>query len=471
MTLPLIPNAAINLPPAAQLNNAAPRQAVSHASLLQFTNLFGSLIEDAETTPPPKASPANPELTAFESALQSQTTPVPTQPPLVLSALLRLHVVPTSENSKAETTDDNDAESSGTSQSNSNQATAALPLPIQNFHQPLLAPAPETPSVQTNVPTANPGKPQLGPATAVLAPEPASPRVKVSADPAQPSESFSLAFAAKVTPKENTVGPSAQVPLPSQAPTQSPKQSDTSAEPDPLTTLPVAGSQKGSSGHDPGDPSPSPKQSEKSAFKQSPPTPTPDPAPSQPLNQVAPPTAPTTVPTHDPSTSTASTTGERVAESAPARHSLDTRPVAAALPEATAASKSEPVRDLSLRLGNTPSNQVEVKIQERAGELHVAVSSSNSELTSDLRQQVGELVGKLDRAGYHTETVRLPSTPTMQNASQASAGQQDLPNGNQQQQNPREQSPARQKKATQPQWLQEINTTFGPTAIQGEMNQ
>ena len=246
MTLPLIPNAAINLPPAAQLNNPAPRQVVSHASLLQFTNLFGSLIEDANTTPPPKASPANPELTAFESALQAQTTPVPTQPPLVLSALLRLHVVPTSENSKAETTDDNDAESTGTSQSNPNQATA-LPLPIQNFHQPLLAPVPETPSVQPNFPTANPGKLQLGPARELLAPEPASPQVKVSADTPPPPQSFSLAFAAKVTPKENTVGPSAQVASPAQPPTQSPKQSDTSAEPDTLTTLPVAGSQKGSS--------------------------------------------------------------------------------------------------------------------------------------------------------------------------------------------------------------------------------
>jgi hypothetical protein len=154
-------------------------------------------------------------------------------------------------------------------------------------------------------------------------------------------------------------------------------------------------------------------------------------------------------------------------ESAPVNQPTDERPAAAALPDTSASPKSEPLRDLSLRIGTSPTNQVEVKLQERAGELHVAVLSSSPALTTDLRQQVGDLVGKLDRAGYHAETFGAsPSLASKQSDSQSGAGQQQEPSGRQQPQD-QQQNPGGRKRPNQPQWLQEMNTSFGPTAAEG----
>ena len=145
----------------------------------------------------------------------------------------------------------------------------------------------------------------------------------------------------------------------------------------------------------------------------------------------------------------------------------DSRPEIAALPPSSSASKTEPVRDLSIRLGNGPGNQVDVRIQERAGEVHVAVLSNSSSLNSNLREQVGDLVGKLDRAGYHAETFKV-STPAGSQASSQSNTEQDLSGRQQQQQEEaRQQSSGRQKRSNQNQWLQQMNGTFGPTAIEG----
>jgi hypothetical protein len=152
----------------------------------------------------------------------------------------------------------------------------------------------------------------------------------------------------------------------------------------------------------------------------------------------------------------------------------DARPAVAALPDTNLAAKSEPVKDLSLKLGTTPGNQVEVKIQDRAGEVRVSVLSSSPALTTDLRQQVGDLVGKLDRAGYHAETFRpSASLASQQSSNQSDAGDSQNPGGRQQQQQEesRQQSTARQKRAGQPQWLQEMNSNFGTTAVEGTQNQ
>jgi hypothetical protein len=159
-------------------------------------------------------------------------------------------------------------------------------------------------------------------------------------------------------------------------------------------------------------------------------------------------------------------------ESDPTTHPLDARPEVAALPEAGVMSKAEPVRDLSIRIGNDTGNQVDVKIQERAGEVHVSVLSSSPTLTSDLRQQVGDLVGKLDRAGYHAETFKpTSSTPSQQTSNQSDQGQDRDSSGGRQQQQQQEtaqqQFLGRQKRSNQAQWLQQMNGSFGLTATEG----
>ncbi len=71
---------------------------------------------------------------------------------------------------------------------------------------------------------------------------------------------------------------------------------------------------------------------------------------------------------------------------------------------------SQPVHDVTLSL--TSDNQrVDVKLIDRAGELHVAVQSADPVLNSDLRASVHDLIGGLEKSGFHTETWQPGDTP------------------------------------------------------------
>jgi hypothetical protein len=243
----------------------------------------------------------------------------------------------------------------------------------------------------------------------------------------------------------------------------------------PIVPSTPTGQQAGA--NDNGDPAPqtqvqAPKPPAKPTIESAPqaPEPTTNKA-EQPLPQAAAPALPTVaLPTvTEPNTSPVP------AKAAPAPETTaqptDSRPAAAALPETHSTAKSEPVRDLSIRIGDSPGTQVDVKIRERAGEIHVAVLSSSPSLTTNLREQVGDLVGKLDRAGYHAETFKSPSTTASQQSSnQSDSGQQDSSGGNrqqQQQEDARQQFLGRQKRSNQTQWVQQMNGGLDPAAAEG----
>jgi len=72
-------------------------------------------------------------------------------------------------------------------------------------------------------------------------------------------------------------------------------------------------------------------------------------------------------------------------------------------------SRPKPVHEFSLvvpsRAGETREHgQVQVRVVERAGEIKVAVHTPNTELAQSMREQLGDLVQRLERTGYHTET-------------------------------------------------------------------
>lgn len=66
------------------------------------------------------------------------------------------------------------------------------------------------------------------------------------------------------------------------------------------------------------------------------------------------------------------------------------------------AKPATPVHDLSLRL-TSDAHHVDVKLTDRGGEIHVAVKSADPVLTSDLRASLHELVGGLEKSGFHAE--------------------------------------------------------------------
>jgi hypothetical protein len=71
---------------------------------------------------------------------------------------------------------------------------------------------------------------------------------------------------------------------------------------------------------------------------------------------------------------------------------------------------TQPVRDVTLRL-TSDTQQVDVKLIDRGGELHVAVQSADPILTSDLRASVHDLIGGLAKDGFHTDIWQPGDSP------------------------------------------------------------
>jgi hypothetical protein len=64
----------------------------------------------------------------------------------------------------------------------------------------------------------------------------------------------------------------------------------------------------------------------------------------------------------------------------------------------------KPLTELSVRVTDDRDQKVDVRIQERGGELRVAVRASDNHLAGGLREAMPELVGRLESNGFRTET-------------------------------------------------------------------
>jgi hypothetical protein len=65
---------------------------------------------------------------------------------------------------------------------------------------------------------------------------------------------------------------------------------------------------------------------------------------------------------------------------------------------------AKPISEVSVRLTNEHDQRVDVRILERGGELRVAVTASDSHLAGGLRQEIPELVARLESSGLRTST-------------------------------------------------------------------
>jgi hypothetical protein len=125
---------------------------------------------------------------------------------------------------------------------------------------------------------------------------------------------------------------------------------------------------------------------------------------------------------------------------------------------------SEPLKQLSIQVGDARQERVQLRVVEQAGQLQVAVRSASPELTQGLRQGLSDLVGRLDQSGFHAEAwrpggtagaVQGPAETRQENTQAQSDGSQGQPGSSQQgrQQGNPNQSP-------RPQWVEELEGSF-----------
>ncbi len=125
----------------------------------------------------------------------------------------------------------------------------------------------------------------------------------------------------------------------------------------------------------------------------------------------------------------------------------------------TTARAGESVRDISLRLTNAEQGAVQVRLSERAGELHVSVRTPDTGLTRGLRDALPELMGRLQVNGYRAETWQPGgngSNPGQDRGQEFPQGNSQQRNsGGQQQQNSQQQQ---QQEEQTPQWVREMES-------------
>ncbi len=146
--------------------------------------------------------------------------------------------------------------------------------------------------------------------------------------------------------------------------------------------------------------------------------------------------------------------------------------------EPSEAPKAAPIRELSLKLPGDAGTGVDLHIVDSKGKLHVEVRTGDAHLASSLQDNVGDLVGKLDRSGYRTEeatsrdgrVISAPGDsqqPTNDNGRQSGAERdQTAGQGGQSGQ----QHHHGQGRGNRPRWLEEIVKNFDPQ-VREEENQ
>ena len=125
---------------------------------------------------------------------------------------------------------------------------------------------------------------------------------------------------------------------------------------------------------------------------------------------------------------------------------------------------AQPAHEISLRVSSTPEQKVDIRVTDRAGEVHVSVRTSDEALARSMREDLGGLTGKLAQSGYETIAPArrdAASTSTRHGnqdggESSGGSGQRSSHDGSGRRQQEQQQD-GRQRR---PAWLEEFNQSL-----------
>jgi hypothetical protein len=116
-------------------------------------------------------------------------------------------------------------------------------------------------------------------------------------------------------------------------------------------------------------------------------------------------------------------------------------------PEASL-TKPAAAHDIQLQVGGEGNSRVEVRVTERAGDVHVSVSTADTRLAGQMRQDLPTLAGRLEQSGFRAETWHPTDAGGRQNPADQMAGadaqdaqSQSRQNGGNEQRDPQQQKP------------------------------
>jgi hypothetical protein len=125
-------------------------------------------------------------------------------------------------------------------------------------------------------------------------------------------------------------------------------------------------------------------------------------------------------------------------------------------------------RTLSLRVGDAADQRVDLRISEHQGEVRVSVRTADEDLASSLRDNLGDLVQKLEQSGLHAENWQPTHAASAagdhadrQRDNDFTGGQQP---GQQQQQQSRGGHHGQQQDSKRGLWFEEIENSLASDA-------
>ena len=130
-------------------------------------------------------------------------------------------------------------------------------------------------------------------------------------------------------------------------------------------------------------------------------------------------------------------------------------------------SAARPMRELSLQISSAGDQKVDVRLVERAGEVHVSVRTPDADLAHEMRRELGSLTGKLAQSGFGTEQFTPLSSGSSNLRDQRSTpGNQDPSGG----QDPRhggsgQQQQPEDERGKRPAWLDEMKNSLAQRQI------
>jgi hypothetical protein len=147
--------------------------------------------------------------------------------------------------------------------------------------------------------------------------------------------------------------------------------------------------------------------------------------------------------------------------SAPVARPQATPPLAEPAPKPAA-----PVNEMVMRISQPGAQNVDVQVSQRAGEVHVAVRTSDSDLAHGFRQGLPELTGRLETSGYRAETWRpevsmAAPPPAASETRDPAARGGGSENGQSQSGGSKQESGRRnQNQQDQPRWVQDLEESL-----------
>jgi hypothetical protein len=120
---------------------------------------------------------------------------------------------------------------------------------------------------------------------------------------------------------------------------------------------------------------------------------------------------------------------------------------------------------ISVRVTDAGDTRVELKVTEHAGELRVSVHAADPDLAGSLRENLGELVHKLEQSGFRTDTWHPAQSSSPENNQQTTRAEGESLGGDhpgRQQQHSGDGRERRQQDPERARWLEELDTSFAP---------